>query len=200
MAFDRQAKNIPSRNIFSSCSRSLAELLFWWQSSYRQNELGRNRRDQLELICDVLESCRVFTLSHSFIPYEKVTMDEQLMGFRSHSSFRQYYEIKVRHQVVGTVHFNTSLSLNIISRVYISKRESTKPEKNQWERVVPDMIEVITGSGRNVTMNNFFTSCTRNMTVNNFFTSCSMHKDAQTSNCEDKKSEIILITILHRVT
>src|SRR5678815_193708 len=55
--------------------------------------LGRNRRDRLAPIRDVFESW-VATLSQSFIPYENVTVDEQLVGFRGHCPFRQYMKSK----------------------------------------------------------------------------------------------------------
>jgi hypothetical protein len=43
-------------------------------------------------------------------------------------------------------------------QVYTGKKAGECAEKNQGERVVRDMIEVIQGSGRNITTNNFFTS------------------------------------------
>jgi len=52
--------------------------------------------------------------------------------------------------------FSTGFTLNML--VYIGKRESETHENIQGERMVRDMIEVITGSGRNVTLDKFFTS------------------------------------------
>jgi hypothetical protein len=49
----------------------------------------------------------------------------------------------------------TSYALNV--QVYTGKI-GDRPEKNQGERVVNDLVEVISGSGRNVTTDNFFTS------------------------------------------
>jgi len=50
--------------------------------------------------------------------------------------------------------FSTSFALNML--VYIVKRESETHENIQGERVVWDKIEVITGSGRNVTLDKLF--------------------------------------------
>jgi len=136
---------------------------------------------------------------------------------------------------------STSFALNM--QVYTGKRAGEPPEKNQGERVVRDLIEVIKGSGRNVTMDNFFTSVPlarhllskklslvgtlrknksdipveflpnrdrvvndtlfghqENLTLVSYVPTkgksvillSSMHTDAQISNREDKKPEIIL--------
>lgn len=223
--------------------KALCRILRFDDKTARQTGLGRNRRDRLSPIRDIFESW-VVTLSQSFIPYENVTVDEQLVGFRGHCPFRQYIKSKPAKygiKVWALCDSSTSYALNM--QVYTGKRDGEPPEKNQGERVVRDMIEVIAGSGRNVTMDNFFTSVTlarqlltkklslvgtlrknkgeipvqflpkRDRDVNetlfghqqsltlvsyvpkrgrSVILLSSMHKDAQISNREDKKPQIIL--------
>jgi len=81
------------------------------------------------------------------------------VGFRGHCPFRQYMKSKPAKYGIklwALCDSSTSFALNM--QVYTGKRAGEPPEKNQGERVVRDLIEVIKGSGRNVTMDNFFTS------------------------------------------
>jgi hypothetical protein len=120
--------------------------------------IGRYRADSLAPIREVFESW-VATLPQSFVPYENVTVDEQLVGFRGHCPFRQYIKSKPAKYGVklwALCDSATSYALNM--QVYTGKKAGERPEKNQGERVVREMIEVIKGTGRNVTMDNFFTS------------------------------------------
>ena len=53
---------------------------------------------------------------------------------------------------------STSYVLN--AQIYIGCIHGDGPERNQGQQVVHNLVEVIKGSGRNVTMDNFFTSVT----------------------------------------
>lgn len=117
----------------------------------------RRSKDRLAPIRDVWDAW-VPTLSKNFIPYENVTVDEQLIPFRGRCSFRQFMKSKPAKygiKVWALCDATTSYALNL--QVYTGKI-GNQPEKNQGERVVHDLIEVIDGSGRNVTTDNFFTS------------------------------------------
>jgi Transposase IS4 len=83
-------------------------------------------------------------------------MDEQLVGFRGHCPFRQYIKSKPARyglKLWALCDSATSYSLNM--QVYTGKKAGERAEKNQGERVVCHMIEVIKRSGRNVTTDNF---------------------------------------------
>jgi len=160
MASGRQAKNIPSRNVFQVVQGPKQHSSFWWQSSLT-DWTRRNITDRLELIRDVFESW-VATLSRSFIPYENLTIDEKLVGFRGQSSLWQHTKSKptmygMKLWALPVPDFTTRIALNML--LYIGKGECETPENNRGERLVRDMIEVITRSGRNVTLDNFLLQC-----------------------------------------
>jgi hypothetical protein len=118
----------------------------------------RRRNDRLAPIRDVFDLW-VETLSKSFVPYSNVTIDEQLVPFRGRCSFRQYMKSKPAKYGIKLwilCDSTTSYALNV--QVYTGRAPGQPPEKKQGERVVHDMVEVVKGTGRNVTTDNFFTS------------------------------------------
>jgi len=119
---------------------------------------ARRRNDRLAPIRDVFDLW-VETLSKSFVPYENVTIDEQLIPFRGRCSFRQYMKSKpAKYGIKLWVMCDSSSSYALNIQVYTGRAAGQPPEKNQGERVVHDMVEVVKGTGRNVTTDNFFTS------------------------------------------
>ncbi|XP_065675888.1 piggyBac transposable element-derived protein 4-like [Hydra vulgaris] len=103
----------------------------------------------------------VQTLSNSFRPYENVTVDEELVPFRGRCSFRQYIKSKpAKYGLKLWLLCDSSTSYVLNAQIYTGRIHGEGPERNQGHRVVHDLVEVIKGSGRNVTMDNFFTSVT----------------------------------------
>ena len=73
-------------------SNRLAEFYVLMTKLHDDWPICRDRADSLGPIRDVFESW-VATLVQSFVPYENVTIDEQLVGFRGHCPFRQYISL-----------------------------------------------------------------------------------------------------------
>ena len=59
----------------------------------KETRTARRARDKLAPIRDVFDAW-VTTLSKSFIPYDNVTIDEQLVAFRGRCTFRMYMKSK----------------------------------------------------------------------------------------------------------
>jgi len=64
----------------------------------KETRTARRARDKLAPIRDVFDAW-VTTLSKSFIPYDNVTIDEQLVAFRGRCSFRMYINPSQRNMV-----------------------------------------------------------------------------------------------------
>lgn len=90
-------------------------------------------------------------------PNDCVTVDEQLLGFHGRCKFRQYIPSKPER-------YGLKFWLLVDSRTcyvwkiqpYLGKPASGKPERNQGERVVLDLVDGL--KGHNITMDNFFSS------------------------------------------
>lgn len=87
-----------------------------------------------------------------------VTVDEQLVTFRGRCGFKMFlkdkpgkYGIKLGALVDST----TSYCLNL--QPYVG-RFGPRPEQGQSERVVLELTDYVSGSGRHITGDNFFTS------------------------------------------
>lgn len=114
--------------------------------------------DKLPPIRDVFEQW-VSTLHDAYEPHENITADEQLVTFSGRCLFRQYipskprkYGIKVWAACDSTNYYVTNL------QVYTGKDEDEPTESNQGKRVVLDLTQNLSLSGRNITTDNFFTS------------------------------------------
>ena len=120
---------------------------------------ARRRKDKLAPVRDMLDSW-IATFPKCFVPGENVTVDEQLVPFRGRCAFRMFMKSKpAKYGLKFWVLCDSSTAYVLNIQLY-SGKQSSQPEKNQGERVVRDMVSTIEGSGRNVTMDNFFTSVT----------------------------------------
>ncbi|XP_071056574.1 piggyBac transposable element-derived protein 4-like [Onthophagus taurus] len=102
------------------------------------------------------------TLQDAYIPYENLTVDEQLLTFRGRCPSKQYIPSKPGKygiKIWAACDSKTSYAYNC--QIYIGKTADQR-ERNQGKRVVLDPSKPLTmgleGSGRNVTMDNFFIS------------------------------------------
>lgn len=88
---------------------------------------------------------------------EFTTVDEQLSAFRGKCPFRVYIPSKPAKYEIKIWVLADSLSFYCgNAQVYLGKIGNV-PEKGQGARVVRDLTECISGTGRNVTMDNLFT-------------------------------------------
>lgn len=140
-----------ARQRFTSLSRCLR---FDDAASRRQ----RRNTDKLAPIREAFDMW-VTTLQDWYMPYENVTVDEQLVTFRGRCPFKQYipskpgkYGIKIWVMCDSATHYVCNM------QVYTGREENQPREVNQGQRVVLDMIRGLGNSGRNVTCDNFFTS------------------------------------------
>lgn len=118
----------------------------------------RKSIDKLAAIRDIWEDF-VSNCRNCFEPFETVTVDEQLVGFRGRCPFRQFIKSKPARygiKIWALADVYTSYLYNL--QVYTGKQPGGLPEKNQGSRVVKDLAKPLFGSGRGLTTDNFFTS------------------------------------------
>ena len=142
---------VMSRERFKDISRIL-------RFDDKDTRSARRRNDRLAPIRDVFDLW-VKMLSKSFVSFESVTTDEQLIPFRGCCSLRQYMKSKpAKYGIKLWVLYDSSTSYALNVQVYTGRAAGQPSEKDQGEWVVHDMVEVVKGTDRNVTTDNFFTS------------------------------------------
>ncbi|XP_055388890.1 piggyBac transposable element-derived protein 4-like [Condylostylus longicornis] len=124
------------------------------------NTMSRRQQsssDKFEPIRDLFEKWNNL-LPNFYNPYESVTVDEQLLGFRGKCPFRQYMPSK-------PAKYGLKFWMLVCSKTYYVWRIQPylgKPigaltsERNQGQRVVLDLVDGL--KGHNVTIDNFFSS------------------------------------------
>jgi hypothetical protein len=94
----------------------------------------------------------------NFIPGSDVTVDEQLVTFRGRCPFKMYIPSKPgRYGVKIWILADTETKYCYNAEIYIGKVGNVR-EVNQATRVVLELSEPLSGSGRNVVGDNFFSS------------------------------------------
>lgn len=147
------------RNIFTATlSRERFQHFIWYlrfdDKSTRRERLSTDKLAHIRHIWDLF----VLNCKRAFTPYETVTVDEQLVSFRGRCSFKQYIKSKPARyglKIWAAADVKTSYLYNL--QVYTGKK-GNHPEKKQGERIVKDLIEPMYGTGRGITVDNFFTS------------------------------------------
>lgn len=117
----------------------------------------RQSEDKAAPIRDIFQMINSNLRNH-FRPYETITVDEQLFGYRGRTKFTQYIPSKPAKygmKIWWACDATTFYPLN--GQIYTGKEGNTR-DVNQGERVVKDLVAPYKNSGRNVTMDNFFTS------------------------------------------
>lgn len=139
-----------SRNRFTAISQCLR---------FDNAEARRRNRDP-----DKISPIRTFfelwlpTLQDAYIPYENVTVDEQLLTFRGRCAFKQYIPSKPGKYGIKIWAVCDSQTSYVYNCQIYSGKIGDQRERDQGKRVVLDMIKGLEKSGRNVTTDNFFTS------------------------------------------
>lgn len=97
-------------------------------------------------------------LEHYYKPSENLTVDEQLFPYRGRTRFTQYIPSKpAKYGIKVWWVCDSKNSYPLHGQIYTGQR-ATGREVNQGERVVKDLVSRFHGSGRNITMDNFFTT------------------------------------------
>ena len=98
-------------------------------------------------------------MEDSFVPFENVTVDEQLLTYRGRCPFIQYIPSKPgKYGIKFWMQCDSKTSYVSRVQVYTGRQPGTARETNQGQRVVQELCRNLAGSGRNVTCDNFFTS------------------------------------------
>jgi hypothetical protein len=122
----------------------------------KETRAERRVADKLAAIRELFEhfvnSCRTY---YELSPC--TTVDEQLSPFRGRCPFRMYIKSKpAKYGMKLWVLCDSETAYCGNAQVYTGK-EGNVPEKGQGARVVKDLVTYIYNTGRNITMDNFFT-------------------------------------------
>lgn len=120
----------------------------------------RIKTDRLAPIRDVFESF-VQHCQNAYTPSEYLTLDEELVAFRGRCGFRQYIPSKPAKygiKIYALVDAKTFYTMNL--EIYRGRQpdNSSFAFSNKPFDLVDRMVNCVTGSSRNITMDNFFTS------------------------------------------
>ena len=97
-------------------------------------------------------------LSKLYVPSDCIVVDEQLFPYRGRTRFTQYMPSKpAKYGIKVWWVCDASNSYPMSGQIYTGKSAEGR-ETMQGERVVKDLCHPFKNSGRNVTMDNFFTS------------------------------------------
>jgi len=123
----------------------------------KDDRVERRQRDKLapiRTICDIIQ----LKFRANFKAGASVCVDEQLLAFRGRVPFKIYIPskpCKYGIKIWILCDCDTSYCLNF--QIYVGK-EGRFPEVNQGSRVILELTEFMKNSGRNCTMDNFFSS------------------------------------------
>lgn len=101
-----------------------------------------------------IKNCR-----RSLIPSENLTIDEQLVGFRGRCKFTQYMPNKPAKygiKIFWLCDADSAYALDGL--VYLGRQPGEPVATNLSANIVKTLAQTVQGSGRNITMDNYFTS------------------------------------------
>ncbi|XP_027129155.1 piggyBac transposable element-derived protein 4-like [Larimichthys crocea] len=103
--------------------------------------------------------CFLANCRRQFIPSDCVTIDEQLVPFRGRCKFRQYMPSKpAKYGIKIFWMCDARVPYAIDGTVYTGRQPGEEVQRNLGENVVQQLCSGIRQTGRNITMDNFFTS------------------------------------------
>ena len=91
-------------------------------------------------------------------PSESITIDEQLYPYRGHTKFTQYMPSKPAKYGIKVWWICNKETKYPLQGIMYKGKTGGQREKSQGERVVKELVSNYKNRGRNVTMNNFFTT------------------------------------------
>ena len=119
----------------------------------RRQRASTDKLEPIRKVFDMWES----TLQDAFVPDENVTVDEQLLTYRGRVPFKQYIPSKPgKYGIKLWMLCDSKTSYVCRLQVYTGRVVDQPRKQNQGERVVLDLTRELKGSGRNVTVDNFF--------------------------------------------
>lgn len=118
----------------------------------------RQMHDKLAAIRDLWEMFRA-TLCKAYKPGDDLTVDEQLVASRGRCNFRQYIPTKPGKygiKIFWVCDSKTAYPLN--AEVYVGRQPGAAANANNVNDLVCRLVKPWINTGRNVTMDNYFTS------------------------------------------
>lgn len=131
-------------------------LLSFLRFDDKETRSHRREKDKLAPIRDVFDELNLCLLRY-YVPSEYLTVDEQLVPFRGRCSFKQYmpskpdkYGLKIWWIACAKTFYPLQ------GKAYLGK-EGNRAESGLGKRVVLELSEPFSGTGRNITCDNYFT-------------------------------------------
>nr|XP_047129361.1 uncharacterized protein LOC124809345 [Hydra vulgaris] len=122
----------------------------------------RAKRMEMDKAAPIRDIWRMLNnnLAKHYKPTEHLTIDEQLYPYRGRIKFTQYIPLKpAKHGIKVWWICDAENSYPLTGQIYTRKLSAGR-EKDNGERVVKDLVAPYKGSGRNITMGNYFTTLT----------------------------------------
>lgn len=118
----------------------------------------RKKTDKAAAIRDIWTMVNA-NLSSNYKPSDCLTVDEQLFPYRGGTRFTQYIPSKPAKYGIKVWWICDKKSFYPLKgSIYTGKLPNEPRQVNQGENVVKELVQKYKGSGRNVTMDNFFTT------------------------------------------
>lgn len=148
------------RPIFTAVmsSNRFKAILRYFRFDDKRTREQRRSVDKLAPIRDIWEMF-LAQLPKCITPGMDITVDEQLVAFRGKCPFRQYIPSKpAKYGVKIWWACDSTTSFPLSGEVYLGRQPGSAREENQGARVVMSLTNRWLKSGRNIVMDNFFTS------------------------------------------
>ena len=124
----------------------------------------RRAEDKLAPIRQVFDEMNKLFLRY-YTPHEYLTVDEQLVPFRGRCSFKQYLPSKPDKYGMKIFWIcDASTFYPLKAKPYLGK-EGDVPQRGLAQKVVLDLSMPFNNSGRNITMDNYFTDMSLTVTL-----------------------------------
>ena len=122
----------------------------------KETRTARRAADKLASIRDLFNEINTLLLRY-YTPSEYLTVDEQLVPFKGRCPFRQYIPSKPDKYGMKIFWIFDAKSFYPLKAKPSLGKEGNAPQQNLDLKVVLELITLFTDSGKNITMDNYFT-------------------------------------------
>lgn len=134
--------------------QSIMRFIRFDDADTRQLRLQNDKAAPIRDLWEMLNN----NLSQMYKPTESLTIDEQLYPFRGRTKFTQYMPKKPAKYGIKVWWICDAENAYPLHGIIYTGKTGNISEKNQGERVVKELAVAYKGSGRNLGMDNFFTT------------------------------------------
>ncbi|XP_071567686.1 piggyBac transposable element-derived protein 4-like [Temnothorax nylanderi] len=134
--------------------RSILRFIRFDDPRTRQTRAETDKLAPIRDIWTILNS----NLNKMYKPTANLTIDEQLYPYRSRTKFTQYIPSKPAKYGIKIWWICDAENAYPLQGIIYAGKSGDVREKNQGERVVKELAAPFKGSGRNITMDNYFTT------------------------------------------